>query len=462
MTTEAAAPDVGTTQAWRGLLAIIGEPTSDGRTFLNATWRDLPLPLSWQVENWPGHDGSVVVGRIDTIVKRGNELWGTGIIDTGQEAGTELVRQMELRMQRGVSIDAAIGDGEVTIDEEGNVTFSSVEIGGATVVAFPAFRDAGLELMSAEEQLEASLEAGAKLVRLGEVGPELVLPLSTSTGTTTSGTLVQYATLDLTSGQVTFTHATREPSWRPPAEWFADPRLERRSGLHVTDDGRIYGHLYGWGECHTGSAQGQCIQVPRGGDYRYITSVDGRGVTCSDGTVVGTGPLTISADHAELRGITWLEAKDHYAHTGLAVADVTCGEDEHGIWMAGAVRPNADPAMVEILRRHGPSGDWRMVGGHLELIAILVVNTQGFPALVASFTDGEPTALVATARAADCGCGGTHPDAGLAQILARLQSIEDHLTAPAREARVQFMAEVMEDLDNDTAARGRRMLAEIT
>jgi len=68
----------------------------------------------------------------------------------------------------------------------------------------------------------------------------------------------------------------------------------------------------------------------------------------------------------------------HYDSTSSAVADVTCGEDEHGIWVAGWVRPGTSDEMVTALRASAVSGDWRSVDGNLELIAVLAVNVPGF------------------------------------------------------------------------------------
>jgi len=79
----------------------------------------------------------------------------------------------------------------------------------------------------------------------------------------------------------------------------------------------------------------------------------------------------------------------HYEHTGVAVADVAAGEDEHGIWIAGTLRSTVTDEQVEVLRASPLSGDWRSIGGKLELVAALAVNSPGFPI---------PRALVASGR----------------------------------------------------------------
>jgi hypothetical protein len=76
---------------------------------------------------------------------------------------------------------------------------------------------------------------------------------------------------------------------------------------------------------------------------------------------------------------------------------VAAGEDEHGIWISGAVRASATPEQIAALRGSALSGDWRTIRGHLELVAALAVNVPGFPipriGLAAS--GGKQSALVA-------------------------------------------------------------------
>jgi hypothetical protein len=55
--------------AWHGVLAPEGVWSGDGRRFApdSLRFRDLPLPLTWQKATEMGHDGSVVIGKIDSI-----------------------------------------------------------------------------------------------------------------------------------------------------------------------------------------------------------------------------------------------------------------------------------------------------------------------------------------------------------------------------------------------------------
>ena len=99
----------------------------------------------------------------------------------------------------------------------------------------------------------------------------------------------------------------------------------------------------------------------------------------------GNAPLTFSATEAR---------QAHYDNTGTCAADVCAGEDEYGIWVAGAVREGVD---AQILMASPLSGDWRKIGGNMELLAALAVNIPGFapPRLQASTFNGEQVALVA-------------------------------------------------------------------
>lgn len=162
----------------------------------------------------------------------------------------------------------------------------------------------------------------------------------------------------------------------PPANWFNDPHLEGPTGITVTEEGRIYGHLALWDTCHIASGPGQCTTAPHSQtDYAYFHT---GAILTDDSQELAVGHLTLGTGHAApdktVRG-----TMAHYDNTGLAVADVRAGEDEYGIWIAGAVRPHISPEDIRTLRSSPLSGDWRRVQGNLELVAALAVNVPGFP-----------------------------------------------------------------------------------
>jgi hypothetical protein len=109
------------------------------------------------------------------------------------------------------------------------------------------------------------------------------------------------------------------------------------------------------------------------------------------------GQITMDTGHAPLYA-QGQKAAAHYDDTGLVVADITCGEDRFGIWMAGSLRSDIAPEKIRALMASDVSGDWRRIGSGLELIAILAVNVPGFHKNRVSIREAEGlvAALVAT------------------------------------------------------------------
>jgi len=184
----------------------------------------------------------------------------------------------------------------------------------------------------------------------------------------------------------------------PPRSWFEDPRLDGPTPIAVTVDGRVMGHLAAWGTCHAGIGN-QCVMAPKTATgYRYFKNGS---VLTADGSVVKVGKITAGTGHADTR-LGWVPASDHYDNTGKQVAVVASGEDRWGIWVAGALVPEADDTDAAMLRRSPLSGDWRRINGNLELVAALAVNTPGFP-IVTLNASGEPEALCAAGVILDDG-----------------------------------------------------------
>jgi hypothetical protein len=179
----------------------------------------------------------------------------------------------------------------------------------------------------------------------------------------------------------------------PPASWFTDPHLVELTPLSITSDGHVFGHLAGWQTCHIGQP-GCVVAPPSSTDYAYFrTGI----VQCADGSEVAVGCITMDTGHAGRR-MSAQPTISHYDNTGTVVADIACGEDEFGIWFSGAVRPGVPDEKVRALRAAGKvSGDWRDIGGSLELVAALAVNVGGFPIPRTSLAvaEGRQISLVA-------------------------------------------------------------------
>lgn len=176
----------------------------------------------------------------------------------------------------------------------------------------------------------------------------------------------------------------------PPKEWFDDPKLTGPTPLHIGDDGRVYGHVATWGTCHVGIGD-SCTMAPRSAtNYAYFHTGE---VVTADGSRVPVGRLSYGKGGHAGPNLGYRAAAEHYDSTTSLGALTRAGEDQFGIWVAGALVPEADEAAVRTMRATPLSGDWRRVGANLEMVAALHVVTAGFPiprALTASAVSGMP------------------------------------------------------------------------
>lgn len=354
---------------FRAVIAVEGFETSDGRVLEVGGWnqespRMVPLPLWVQTEQpeFGGHAGAFIDGRIESITRMddGRRLYAEGFVSTADERGKWAEGQIRSRNLRFVSIDVGEADVEYEvreIEEDGWPTdvlarYTDYEIMGATVCASPAIAWAVIWLDGMDEPDEFTAELPEPPERVDE--PEVV-----ETG-------------DMPLLLAAATH--------PPSDWFDDPELSEVTHLTVTADGRIFGHLAPWGECHIGRPG--CVTAPHSAtEYAHFRTGETVAVCdCDDGehlVRVATGRITLGTDHAR-SGVTASEAQWHYDNTGAVVADVAAGEDEHGIWLAGAIRPGTSDRQVRQLMAADVSGDWRTLGGALDLVGVLAVNVGGF------------------------------------------------------------------------------------
>ncbi len=178
----------------------------------------------------------------------------------------------------------------------------------------------------------------------------------------------------------------------PPRKFF-EPPTGRPGPYKITADGRISGWLALWDSCHMGEpgGAGVCVAPPRSGTGYSLFHLGE--IETAEGDLVPTGKITLGTGHASLQA-SRNAAAAHYDNTGTVVADVRVGEDGHGIWFSGALRPGTTPEQVRALRAASLSGDWRRYRNALELVAALAVNVPGFPiprvaALVAPELDGD-------------------------------------------------------------------------
>lgn len=259
-----------------------------------------------------------------------------------------------------------------------------------------------------------------------------------------------------------------------PAAWFKDPQftvddgrlVEQPNGgygcpLTITKEGQVYGHIATWRECHDSFTQrGQCVIAPH--SMRGYADFMLGAVLTEEGEIP-VGSLTIGSGHAGDR-LSAAQARAHYDNACAVFADVAVGEDKHGIWCAGWVRPGTPPEMVHAARASKISGDWRKIGANLELVAALAVNVPGYrvPRISAAVQGGQMVSLVACgAVVAESEVESSSVDIG-ALAAAVVDEIDARVQRQARAAALKSKAEVFapaltEALERSAAARRQRI-----
>jgi uncharacterized protein DUF6582 len=234
----------------------------------------------------------------------------------------------------------------------------------------------------------------------------------------------------------------------PPKEWFRNPGLPSKTPLTVEPNGRVFGHIAAWGECHRDFAGRECVLAPRsrkGYEPFHLGTV-----YTAEGDPVRVGKIVMDTRHADI-GLGYTAAAVHYDNTGDEIAVVRAGEDEFGVWVAGAVVPEATPARVAKLRRSPISGDWRRVEGNLELTAALAVNVPAFP--VYAMDGDDQLALVAAGTLDPVEFEepptGIDPNLNLgAMIRAVVTEVFDSISEQeGQQERATRLADIMEDED---------------
>lgn len=80
--------------------------------------------------------------------------------------------------------------------------------------------------------------------------------------------------------------------------------------------------------------------------------------------------------------------REHYDNSCSVVATVRVGENDRGVWIAGAVLPDVTPEQIRRMMACQLSGDWgphRERPGKRELAGALLVPVPGFPKRSGSF-----------------------------------------------------------------------------
>lgn len=467
---------------WAGPIGFEGLLTGDGRLIENGalTWpvdlsADEPMDFRYVSEDVGFHDGAVVVGHITSLERislddaqarlealgRGRMdlegevavIWAQGDVVGGEPVADAAAAAIADKRSRGVSmdLDAIVWEARVRADiiaeqdefmeamlsedadwtpparrevggyvvvEEGRpddsiMVMVEAEIRTATGVSVPAFSEALIGIIEADDLIDPEEAADAEV----EAAP-----------------IEDETTLVAAAAPIA-----------PPAAWFSNPKLDGPTPLTVTADGRVFGHAATFDQCHVASPAGEgvCVLAPHSA-MNYAKFHLGSVVT-DDGESISVGKITMGTGHAGPR-LRTAAATAHYDDTGTAVADVRAGEDQFGIWLAGALRPDVSDEQVRALRASPISGDWRKENGNLELVAALAVNVPGFPVIPrpqGMVASGELTSLVATGMVLEApSVAEAHPVGGLSsQHVAALQRLaQREIESENRAARERVEA----------------------
>lgn len=228
---------------------------------------------------------------------------------------------------------------------------------------------------------------------------------------------------------------------KPDSAWFTNPVLGGPTPIQVQEDGRVFGHLATWKQCHMGVGN-RCVIAPHSRtNYKWFKTGS---VVTHDGNLLRVGKLTIGTGHADKKfGV--IPATEHYDDTGTCVAVVNAGEDRFGVWVAGALVAGVSEDRVAELRRSPLSGDWRRVDGNLELVAALAVNNPGFPVLDED-TDGAYSLVAAGVLSELGGQGGVGVPEAMPVVDARFADVDRFLVDYDRADRADRINRVFHDL----------------
>lgn len=168
---------------------------------------------------------------------------------------------------------------------------------------------------------------------------------------------------------------------KPPAEWFDHPgEIPTDRRITITPEGRVYGYISLWNTCHAGLPG--CVRPPKGSPSDYGYAHQGETET-EDGTLIATANIGGGAGHAPIEHGA---PPEFYENTSTQLMRVRYGEDENGLWFAGALWPDVNDMDVAKIRASSISGDWRWMssyretkGGAYDFAGACFVNIPGYP-----------------------------------------------------------------------------------
>lgn len=413
-------------EPWEGVLTVEGVESGDGRIFSfgSLDWATLPMPLMYQPANVGGHNASIVAGEIQKAYRKGNEIFGTGVVYANELAGQHGDGIRNMMKTGGVSVDVdKVKDADVEMvfadgDEGGFMAkpeitvFHRGRIRGATLVAFPAFVEAKLAFTN--EVVTASVE---------DCGCNQDQDVLIAAG-----------------------HTITIPNL-PKAHWFQEPTdVASMGALTITDEGRLFGWLGPANVTHRSVKK----TIPMGGRVDYSRWMNKETIVEGGGRVV-TGVITGDCGHAATEGYgTLANRKAHYDNSCSIFANVVIGEKPgKGVWVAGALRHGVSAEQVATAMGCSLSGDWQPHPdrpGVQEFIAALLVPVPGFPLArtkaSVEFQDGVITAAVIPVR-----FGAEEPPSNEELAFNAIQRAKDIIVAAMGLDPATRKEEIMQELE---------------
>lgn len=415
---------------WHAVLTVEGLRTTDHRRIapMALTWRQLPLALFAQFNN-AGHAEAPIVGQITKIERddASGHVTAEGTFDLDLEDGRQAARMCANGTLRWGSVDLEVMESR----------YVEVSTGGEDAdVLDMLFDEVPSEAGDWYDEVIEGRIMGHTMIATPAFPQAVIAPIDIPLDIPEPMGVADVVTTGLRASAIPV---------KPPTAWFSNPQLDEPTPLTIGNDGRVFGHLALWDTCHIGF-QDVCVTPPRSmKDYAYFHTGE---VVTADDTAVRVGHITYNTGHA---GATmgYSETAAHYDNTGAVAADIVAGEDEFGIWVAGGVRPGITDEGLRAVRSAPLSGDWRKIGGNLELVAALSVNVPGF-AIVASagVKAKEQVSLIAG------GVKRRSPMMDIARELAQLKAavapllaqsvgtLSERVNGPAKERRLATVTEL--------------------
>jgi len=374
-------------------------------------WRDDRLPET-DVTSYRLPVGDIINGRLTMVY---HAIYAAAALLSGAHGGLPNVPDRDKAALRGViseiypEMASAFNDSSIRAPWDSPAAVTAREQGmsvdyaadpkepyGDVKYADPGYQDDGKKRypLDSEEHCRAAWSYINQADNAAEYSPDELKAIKGRIAAALKryGVVVDTERQDMSMDDYEYAvRTTRQFPVAPPRKWFDDPQLSSKTPLSVDPSGRVFGHLAAWNECHRDVTMNACVLAPRS-RKGYAPFHLGE-VFTAEGDSIRVGKIVMDTRHAGTN-LRYAAAAIHYDNTGDEVAVVRAGEDEFGIWVAGAVVPEADAKKVAKLRRSPLSGDWRRVDGNLELTAALAVNVPAFPVFEMD-ADGEQMSLVA-------------------------------------------------------------------